>query len=94
MKQSEHITQVLEPEEGMMLTQADDSIELKDRVTSGRVYLGSKDSPENWKEITVAEAEEIERQKKELADDPSWPAQGAESDAESDGESSREYNEE
>lgn len=83
MKQSEHITQVLEPEEGMMLTQADDSVALKDRVTSGRVYLGSKDSPSNWKEITVAEAEEIERRKKELADDPSWPEPGAPSPEES-----------
>lgn len=68
MIQSEHITQVLEPEEGMMLTQADAAIALKDRVTSKKVYLGSKDSPDNWVEITVAEAEEIERRKKALAD--------------------------
>lgn len=51
---TEEITvRVLVPSEGMRLT---DGV----AVAEGKVYLGIHDSPENWREITVAEAEEIE----------------------------------
>lgn len=38
-----------------MLTQADESTPIERRAVSSKVYLGLNDSPDNWKEITVAE---------------------------------------
>lgn len=60
MKQSEFTTRVLTPEEGHILTQADDATELSRRIFSGKVYLASGDSPEAWHEITDAEAEALQ----------------------------------
>lgn len=58
MKQSEYITRVLEPSEGFVLTQAED-VAVTERAFSEKVYLGVNDAPENWKEISCAEAEEL-----------------------------------
>lgn len=60
MKQSEFTTRVLTPEEGHILTQADDATELSRRIFSDKVYLAPGDSPEAWREITEAEAEALQ----------------------------------
>ncbi len=68
MTQTEYSTRTLIADEGHKLTQSDESIGLDKRVVSDTVYLASTDSPENWKEITDAEAEalqaEIEAERK------------------------------
>lgn len=43
---------VLSPAEGMRLTDGQ-------TVAEGDVYLGGNASPNNWREVTIAEAEEI-----------------------------------
>lgn len=50
---------VLNAAEGSWLTQAAD-VSLQDRIFTKQAYLGSKDSPENWKEVTDAEKEALE----------------------------------
>lgn len=58
---TEEITvRVLVPSEGMRLTNGE-------TVADGKVYLGIHDSPENWREITAVEAEEIEAREVEQA---------------------------
>jgi len=64
MKQSEYITRVLEASEGYTLTQSAD-VPLMERILVKKVYLAVNDSPDNWTEITDAEAEEIKRQQEE-----------------------------
>lgn len=61
MKQSEYITRVLEASEGFTLTQYAD-VPLLERTLVKKIYLAVNDSPDNWKEITDEEAEEIRRQ--------------------------------
>lgn len=62
MTQEQYTTQVriLNADEGMMLTQADENIEIRNRIISDRVYLADTDTPESWKEITREEADRIE----------------------------------
>lgn len=43
---------VLSPSEGMRLTDGE-------TVAEGEVYLGGNASPDAWREVTIAEAEEI-----------------------------------
>ena len=45
---------VLTPAEGMRLTDGE-------TVAEGEVYVGTNDAPENWREVTEAEAEEIRK---------------------------------
>lgn len=68
MKQSEYSVRVLEPSEGMMLTQSAD-VAVSNRVVSDKVFLSATAKPSDWKEITLAEAEEIEREKKSVLSD-------------------------
>ena len=53
------IVRVLRPEEGHLLTQAAEDIPLLSRDLADAVYLGATDSPDNYREITLAEAEQI-----------------------------------
>lgn len=59
---------ILEPSEGMLYTQRED-VNLTDRIITDRIYLGVNDSEDNWKEITIEEAnilkQEIEEYNKE-----------------------------
>ncbi len=58
MTQQDYTMRVLTPDEGNYLTQAAD-LPAAERVLSRKVYLAATDSPEAWREITAAEAEEI-----------------------------------
>lgn len=58
MIQSNYTVVVLEPSEGHTLTQSQD-VEIQNRILSKKVFLAVNDSPNNWKEITDAEADEI-----------------------------------
>ena len=58
MIQEEIKVRVLIPSKGYMLTQAFE-VDIQNRVVSDKVYLAVTDEPSNWKEITIAEADEI-----------------------------------
>ncbi|MBQ9076254.1 MAG: hypothetical protein IJY31_00200 [Muribaculaceae bacterium] len=66
MIQEEIKVRVLKPSEGHMLTQAAD-VAIEDRVISDKVFLAVNDVPENWKEITDAEADAIRAGQEEAA---------------------------
>lgn len=51
---------IIAPSEGMRLTDGE-------TVAEGEVYVGTNDAPENWREITEAEAEEIRKKAEEAA---------------------------
>lgn len=59
MKQEEFKTIVLTAGEGMYLTQTEAPENIEEAMVVTTVALGRHDSPENWKEITAAEAEEL-----------------------------------
>lgn len=65
MKQSTYTVQIVEPTDGHILTQASD-IDLKDRIFSEKVFLGVNDKIENWKEITIKEADNLKTQQRDL----------------------------
>lgn len=48
--------------EGHCLTQADDNTPITDRTFGKEITLSDADSPERWKEITTAEADELKQQ--------------------------------
>ena len=57
---------ILKPNEGCVLTQSAD-VDLQNRVFSDEIWLAATDSPENWKDISIAEAEALKQQQAELA---------------------------
>ena len=57
---------ILKPNAGCLLTQSAD-VELQNRVFSEEIWLAATDSPENWKDISIEEAEALKRQQEELA---------------------------
>ena len=57
---------ILKPNAGCVLTQSAD-VELQNRVFSEEIWLASTDATENWKDITIEEAEALKRQQEELA---------------------------
>ena len=57
---------ILKPNAGCVLTQSAE-VELQNRVFSEEIWLASTDSPENWKDISIAEAEQLKQQQAELA---------------------------
>jgi len=61
MKNSSVTVQIIEPDDDMWLTQAED-VEILTRVFSKKVYLAVNDSEDNWKEITQAEYEQYQAQ--------------------------------
>ena len=48
--------------EGHCLTQADPNTPIADRTFGSEITLSDADSPERWKEITTAEADELKQQ--------------------------------
>jgi hypothetical protein len=61
MKNSSVTVQIIEPDDDMWLTQAED-VEILARLFSKKVYLAVNDSKDNWKEITQAEYEQYQAQ--------------------------------
>ena len=57
---------ILKPNAGCLLTQSAD-VDLQNRVFSEEIWLASTDSPENWKDISIEEAEALKQQQEELA---------------------------
>lgn len=55
MKQESYTTILLKADENKFITQADQDIDIKDRVIGTVVALGANDSPDNWKEIDAGE---------------------------------------
>jgi hypothetical protein len=65
MKKSNYTVQIIEPNEGFTLTQSAE-VDVKSRIFSKKIYLAVNDSPDNWKEITDAEAEELQAEQERL----------------------------
>lgn len=59
---------ILQPNEGYTLTQSKD-VEVQDRILSKKIFLAVNDSPDNWKEITDKEADEIRAEQDRLAEE-------------------------
>lgn len=57
---------ILKPNAGCVLTQSAE-VDLQNRVFSEEIWLAATDAPENWKDITIEEAEAIKQQQAELA---------------------------
>ena len=55
---------VLRPNEGCLLTQSAD-VDVKERIFSEEIWLASTDSAENWKDITIEEADKIKKEQEE-----------------------------
>lgn len=68
MKKSNYTVQIIEPSEGYTLTQSKE-VEVQDRILSKKIFLAVNDSPDNWKEITEAEAEAIKAEQERLAEE-------------------------
>lgn len=68
MKKSNYTVQIIEPSEGYTLTQSKE-VEVQDRILSKKIFLAVNDSPDNWKEITDAEAEAIKAEQDRLAEE-------------------------
>lgn len=52
------IDNILTPSEGYVLTQAAET-DLENRIVTSRVILAANDSPSNWREITLEEANKL-----------------------------------
>lgn len=65
MKQTAYTVQVVQPSDGHILTQSAD-IDLKDRIFSEKIFLGVNDSIDNWKEITIKEADDLKQKQRDL----------------------------
>ena len=57
---------ILKPNAGCVLTQSED-VELQNRVFSEEIWLAATDATENWKDISIEEAEQLKKQQDELA---------------------------
>lgn len=68
MEQTNYTMRVLTPSEGHLITQSDDNTSLQERIFSDKLYLAVNDSPDNYKEVSIAEAEELRRQQAEEAE--------------------------
>ena len=55
---------ILRPNEGCLLTQSAD-VDVKERIFSEEIWLASTDSAENWKDITIEEADRIKKEQEE-----------------------------
>ena len=63
---TDYTMRILEPSSGLVLTQSND-VDILERILTDKLYLGVNDSPDNWKEITNTEADEIRQKQEELA---------------------------
>lgn len=52
---------VLRPNEGHLLTQSAD-VDIKERIFSEEIWLASTDSADNWKDITIEEADQMKKE--------------------------------
>ena len=68
MKKSNYTVQIIEPSEGYTLTQSKE-VEVQDRILSKKIFLAVNDSPDNYKEITDKEADEIRAEQERLAEE-------------------------
>ena len=68
MKQSTYSVIILEPTDGHTLTQSAE-VDIQERILSKKVFLAVNDHPNNWKEITDAEADEIRAKQQELLEE-------------------------
>ena len=59
---------ILQPSEGYTLTQSAD-VEVADRILSKKIFLAVNDSPDNYKEITDQEADDIRSEQERLAEE-------------------------
>ena len=57
---------ILKPNAGCLLTQSAD-VELHNRVFSDEIWLSTTDSPDNWKDISIEEAEQLKKQQELIA---------------------------
>lgn len=57
---------ILRPSEGYYLTQASDEVDVKDRVFLKTLVLALTDLPENWKEISIEEANVIKEEQDKI----------------------------
>lgn len=60
---------ILKPSEGYYLTQASDDINIKNRNFLTTIVLALTDSPENWKEISIEEANKIKAEQDKIFDE-------------------------
>lgn len=65
METSSYTTIVLTAAQGCYLTQTNYD-DIRAAVITERVYLANTDSPDNWREITAAEADDIKAQQAAL----------------------------
>ena len=65
---------VLRPNKGCLLTQSAD-IDIKERVFSEEVWLASTDSADNWKDITIEEADQIKKEQEAIMAEEHAPKQ-------------------
>ena len=56
---------IIKPNDGCLLTQSAD-VELQNRIFSDEIWLATTDSPDNWKDIPIDEAESLKKQQEEL----------------------------
>ena len=61
MKINEIDVRILRPNEGCLLTQSADA-DVKERIFSEEIWLASTDSADNWKDITIEEADQIKKE--------------------------------
>lgn len=57
---------ILKPNNGCLLTQSAD-VELQNRVFSEEIWLASTDSADNWKDISIEDAEQLKQQQELIA---------------------------
>lgn len=53
---------ILRPNEGCLLTQSADT-DVRERIFSDEIWLASTDSADNWKDITIEEADQIKKER-------------------------------
>ena len=68
MIKSNYTVIILQPSEGYTLTQSKE-VEIQDRILSKKIFLAVNDSPDNYKEITDKEADEIKAEQERLAEE-------------------------
>ncbi len=68
MKTNQFTTIVIEADENMYLTQAND-VDIKDRIVASRIALGKFDSVDNYKEISKAEGDAIKEEQENLIEE-------------------------
>lgn len=58
METKQFTTTILTAAEGKSLTQADNNLDIRERIIAYTVAIGANDTPDNWVEITKEQADE------------------------------------